>query len=82
MQKYVCTVGFETEKMDKETGKPKEKNAKFLVEGVSLYDALMNMTEYLKDDTRGYDIKSITQAKFEDIVKNKAGVKATVTQVG
>lgn len=81
MQQYTCVVGFETDKIDKETGNAKEKKARFLVEGENLYDALMSMMEYLKDDTRGYDIKSISQAKFEDIVKAKKGSKSAVTPV-
>lgn len=70
---YVCVVGFETEKIDKETGNPKVKKSKFLVDGESLYEALMNMIEYLKGDSRGYDIKSIAEAKFEDVVNEKKG---------
>lgn len=70
---YVCVVGFETEKVDKETGEAKVKKSKFLVDGVSLYEALMNMLEYLKGDTRGYDIKSIAEARFEDIIGEKTG---------
>lgn len=72
---YVCVVGFETDKIDKETGNPKVKKARFLVNGESLYEALMNMMEYLKEDSRGYDIKSIAEAKYEDIIKEKAGKK-------
>lgn len=79
MQHYVCVVGFETEKIDKQTGEPKVKKYKFLVDGVTLYDALMTMTDYLKDDTRGYDIKSIAEAKFEEILKSKDSVKSSVT---
>lgn len=70
---YVCVVGFETEQIDKETGKSKVKKAKFLVDGESLYEALMNMLEYLKEDARGYDIKSIGESRFEDIIHEKAG---------
>lgn len=70
---YVCVVGFETEKIDKETGNPKVKKSKFLVEGDSLYEALMNIIEYLKGDSRGYDIKSIAEARFEDVVNEKKG---------
>jgi hypothetical protein len=72
---YVCVVGFETDKIDKETGNPKVKKARFLVNGESLYEALMNMMEYLKEDSRGYDIKSIAEAKYEDIIKEKSGKK-------
>ena len=75
---YFCTVGFETDKLDKETGLPKTKNSKYLVDGVTLYDALMNILEYLKGDSRGYNIKSITEAKLEDVIKEKAGA---VTQL-
>lgn len=69
---YTCVVGFETEKLDGE-GNPKIKKAKYLVEGVTLYDALMSVTDYLKDDSRGSDIKSIAEAKFEDIIGEKTG---------
>lgn len=71
MGHYVCVVGFETEKVDSE-GKFKEKKTKFLVEAETLYEGLMNMLEYLKTDSRGYDVKSITQAKYEDVIKGKA----------
>ncbi len=70
---YFCVVGFETDQLDKATGLPKVKKSKFLVDGEGVYDALMNMLEYLKGDTRGFDIKSITEAKLEDVVKEKSG---------
>lgn len=74
MAHYVCTVGFETERVDKE-GKTKIKRTRFLVEGDTLYEGLMNMIEYLKGDSRGYDIKAITEAKYEEIVKEQTPTK-------
>jgi hypothetical protein len=74
MKHYVCTVGFETEKVDKD-GNFKEKKSKYLVHAESLYEALMNILEYLKTDSRGYDVKSIVEAKYEDVVEEKAGKK-------
>ena len=76
---YVCVVGFETDKLDKETGNPKIKKYKFIIEGVTLYDALNTMIEYLKTDSRGYDIKSITECLFEDILGQKT--KSAVVQI-
>lgn len=65
---YVAVVAFETDKIDKETGNPKMKKSKFLIEGVTLFDAHTNLMEYLKTDSRGFDVKGITEAKFEDII--------------
>jgi len=67
---YVAVVAFETEKLDGE-GNPKTKKAKFLLEGVTLYDAQESLIGYLKTDSRGWDIKSISEAKFEDIIGQK-----------
>lgn len=67
---YVAVVAFETEKLDSE-GNPKTKKAKFLIEGVTLYDAQESLMAYLKTDSRGWDVKSISEAKFEDIIGQK-----------
>lgn len=71
---YVAVVAFETDKLDKD-GNPKTKKSKFLIEGVTLFDAQNTLMEYLKVDSRGYDVKSIAQCVYEDIlgaaVKNK-----------
>ncbi len=67
---YVAVVAFETEKLDGE-GNPKTKKAKFLIEGVTLYDAQESLMAYLKTDSRGWDVKSISEAKFEDIIGQK-----------
>lgn len=64
---YVSVVAFETDKLDKE-GNPKTKKAKFLIEGVTLFDAQNTLMEYLKTDSRGYDVKSISQCSYEDIL--------------
>jgi len=77
MTHYVCTVGFETERVDKE-GKVKVKRTRFLVEGDTLYEGLMNMLEYLKGDSRGYDVKAIVEARYEDIVKEQTSSKGKV----
>ena len=71
---YVAVVAFETDKLDKE-GNPKTKKSKFLVDGVTLYDALDSLMAYMKTDSRGWDIKSIAEAKFEDIIGQKKTTK-------
>ena len=69
---YVAVVAFELDKLDKD-GNPKTKKVKFLIEGMMLFDALNSIMDYLKTDSRGYDVKSIAEAKFEDIIgKTKA----------
>lgn len=73
MAHYTATVGFETDKLDPETGNPKTKKAKFLVQGDSFYEAHMNLIEYLKDDTRGNDVVSLVKSNFEDVLSVKAG---------
>lgn len=71
---YVAIVGFESEKLDKE-GNPKIIKSKFLIEGVTFHDAYTTLTDYLKTDSRGYDIKSVAESKFEDVIgKTKAKV--------
>lgn len=67
---YIAVVGFETEKLDKE-GNPKIKKSKLLIEGITFFDAFNTLTEYLKTDSRGYDIKSMAEAKFEDVIGQK-----------
>jgi hypothetical protein len=67
---YVAIVAFELDKLDQE-GNPKTKKAKLLVSGEILHDALETLTEYLKTDSRGWDIKSIALANFEDIIGQK-----------
>ena len=67
---YVCIVGFEAEELDKE-GNPKIKRVRYLVNAMSFVEAMSHMTDYLKVDTRGWDIKGLTEAKFEDIINNK-----------
>jgi len=64
---FVCVVGFETDQLDKE-GNPKIKKYKFLVEDVDIFSALSSLHDYLKTDSRGYDVKSISEAKFEEII--------------
>lgn len=64
---YIAIVGFEQDQLDKE-GNPKIKKSKLLIEGVTFYDAFNTLLEYLKTDSRGYDIKSMSEAKFEDVV--------------
>lgn len=65
---YVAVVAFETDKLDKETGNPKMKKSKLLIEGVTLYDAQNTLMEYLKTDSRGYDVRSIAHCVYEDIL--------------
>jgi hypothetical protein len=67
---YVAVVAFDTDKLDTE-GNPKQKKAKFLIEGVTLYDAQESLINYLKTDSRGWDVKSISESKFEDILGAK-----------
>ena len=67
---YVAIVAFDTDKLDTE-GNPKQKKAKFLIPGVTLFDAQNTLMEYLKTDSRGWDVKSISEAKFEDILEEK-----------
>lgn len=80
MRHYTVTVGFDTEKLDQE-GNVKQKKSKFLVDAESLYEALMNMLEYLKTDSRGYDVKSLVEAKFEDTIKDQDKKKKATAAV-
>ena len=70
---YVAIVAFDTDKLDPE-GNPKTKKSKFLIPGVTLFDAQNTLMDYLKSDSRGWDVKSITQFQVEDILAQKKGV--------
>ena len=72
--KYVAVVAFETDKIDKATGNPKTKKSRFLVNEETLNGALNVLMEYLKTDSRGFDIKSISESKYEDILNQKKKV--------
>jgi hypothetical protein len=65
---YVAVVAFDTDKLDPE-GNPKQKKSKFLIPGVTLFDAQNTLMEYLKTDSRGWDVKSIAECKYEDILE-------------
>lgn len=67
---YVAVIGFETDKIDGE-GNPKLKKSKLLVEDVDFYSAFNSLIEYLKTDSRGYSIKSMSEVKFEDSIGSK-----------
>lgn len=73
MKHYVCQVGFEQDQLDKE-GKPKIKKYKFLVQDETLYAAMMTLQEYMKTESRGHEVISIAEAKFEDIIGQKTKV--------
>jgi len=71
---YVAVVAFETDKIDKATGNPKMKKSRFLVNEETLNGALSVLMDYLKTDSRGFDIKSISESKYEDILNQKKKV--------
>lgn len=76
---YIAIVGFETDKLDKE-GNAKIKKSKLLIEGMTFYDAFNTLLDYLKTDSRGWDIKSMAEAKFEDVIGQTT--KSKVVKVG
>ena len=71
---YVAVVAFETDKIDKATGEAKMKRSRFLVNEETLSGALNVLMDYLKTDSRGFDIKSISESKYEDILNQKKKV--------
>ncbi len=75
---YVAVVAFETDKLDKD-GNPKTKKAKYLIDGEVLFDAHNTLMEYLKVDSRGYDVKSISECSYEDIIGK---TKKAVVKIG
>lgn len=75
---YVCVVAFETDQLDKE-GNPKVKKAKFLIEDVALFAAVSTIIDYLKTDNRSYELVSVSEAKFEDIIGQKT--KSAVVKI-
>jgi hypothetical protein len=68
---YVAVVAFETDKIDKATGEPKMKRTRFLVNEETLPGAMNALMDYLKTDSRGFDIKSVSESKYEDIIGKK-----------
>lgn len=74
---FTAVVGFDTDKLDTE-GNPKQKKSKFLIPGVTLFDAFNSLNEYLKTDSRGWDVKSISESKYEDIIEEAPAKKGIV----
>lgn len=68
---FTVVVAFDTDKFDKATGDTKKKNSKFLVQAVDFSEAYESIIKYLKTDSRGWTLKSISESKFEDIVNQK-----------
>ena len=64
---YLCVVAFASDELDKK-GNPKLTKSRYLVKALSFTEAVHNMNEYLKGTVQDYDIASLTESKFEDIV--------------
>jgi len=64
---YLCVVGISTDELDKK-GNAKVNKSRYLVKATSFTEAVHNMNEYMKGTVADYDIVSLTESKFEDIV--------------
>lgn len=67
MTNYTITVGYETENLDKD-GNPKMKKSRYLVEAESLEEAMLVISKYRSEDSRGSEVLTITKATYEDIL--------------
>tara|TARA_R100001594_G_scaffold145653_1_gene196074 strand:- start:157 stop:390 length:234 start_codon:yes stop_codon:yes gene_type:complete len=64
---YQAIVAFETGVIDN-SGNPKVKKYKYIVESESVYEATTRLTKYLTEDTRDSEIVSLIKAPYEDII--------------
>jgi hypothetical protein len=64
---YNVTVGFETENLDKD-GNPKMKKSRYLVEAMSVAEAMGVISNYCSEDMRRYEVLTINKAMLEDVI--------------
>lgn len=67
MMYYTITVGYETENLDNE-GNPKMKKTRYLVEALSVEEAMVVIAKYRSEDSRGSEVLTIAKATFEDVL--------------
>jgi hypothetical protein len=64
---YLCTVGYETEKMDQE-GNPRLQKLKFIVEAESVEEATIVMSKFRGGDTRASQSLSVAKMVIDSII--------------
>ena len=64
---YQAIVAFETGSVDN-SGNPKVKKFKYVVESESVFEANKRLAHYLSEDTRASEVISVIKAPFEDIL--------------
>ena len=71
---YTITVGYETENLDKD-GNPKMKKSRYLVEAQSVEEAMIVIAKYRSEDSRGYEVLTITKSTYEDVLNSTLSPK-------
>jgi len=74
MNYYIVTVGYETERIDRD-GNPRIQKIKYSVQAESVEEANIVTRKYLKEDTRNSDILSINKQPIECVIDEKNSPK-------
>lgn len=64
---YNVTVGYETENLDKD-GNPKVKKSRYLVQAMSVAEAMGVINNYCSEDMRAFEVLTINKAMLEDVI--------------
>ena len=64
---YNITVGYETENLD-QNGNPKVKKSRYLVQAMSVAEAMMVINNYCSEDMRAFEVLTINKAMLEDVI--------------
>lgn len=64
---YLCTVGYETDKMDRQ-GNPRLQKIKYIVEADSVEEATLIMAKFSAGDIRGSECLSVTKMVIDSVI--------------
>lgn len=68
MAYYIAKVQFE---ITNDNGKVKKKIRTYVVDGVSITDAEVQVNKYLASATEPFEVKTISESKIEDIINEQ-----------
>lgn len=68
MAYYIAKVQFE---ITNDNGKVKKKIRTYVVDGVSITDAEVQVNKYLASSTEPFEVKTISESKIEDIINEQ-----------
>lgn len=64
---YLCTVGYETDKMDRQ-GNPRLQKIKYIVEADSVEEATLIMAKFSAGDMRGSECLAVTKMVIDSVI--------------